>query len=188
MPVESVPCLLRDDGDFMPYAIELFLDDLADRQVRQIWAALDAGGIPSLASAPDADYHPHVTLSVFDCEDVGNVAKHVRPILAETIGVSLPLAALGFFLTDESPMFLGVVPSPRLLELHRAVDETVEPLVSSVSPYYRPGALLPHCTLAMRVRDRARAHGIAARFPAPTSAHAASARIVEIPGGKIVDG
>lgn len=172
----------------MPYAIEMFLDDHADRQVRQIWAALDEGGIPSLASEPGADYHPHVTLSVFDCQDVGKVAKHLRPILAETVGVSLPLAALGFFLTDEAPMFLGVVPSPRLLELHHAVHEATEPLVDRIVRYYRPGALMPHCTLAMRVSDRARAHTIAARFPTPITAHAASAQIVEIPGGQIIDG
>jgi len=98
------------------------------------------------------------------------------------------LAALGFFMTDESPMFLGVVPSTGLLELHRAVHERAEALVDGVWPYYRPGALMPHCTLAMRVRDRARAHGIAARFPTPIAAHAASAHIVEIPGGRIVDG
>ncbi|OHV60608.1 hypothetical protein [Pseudofrankia sp. BMG5.36] len=49
----------------MPYAIELFLDEHADRQVRQIWAALDEHGIPSLGSILNADYHPHVTFSVF---------------------------------------------------------------------------------------------------------------------------
>jgi len=171
----------------MPYAIELFLDDRADRQVRQIWAELDAGGIESLAGAPDADYHPHVTLSVFDCADIGAVVEQVRPILATAVGVSLPLSALGFFLTDEAPMFLTVVPSSRLLALQLAVHEVVESLADHVWPYYRPGALMPHCTLAMRVGDRARAHDIASRFPASISAHAASAHVVAIPGGQILD-
>jgi 2'-5' RNA ligase len=170
----------------MLYAIELFLDDRADRQVRRIWAALDAGGVPSLASAAGADSRPHVSLSVFDCEDVREVAAQIGPVLATASGVSLPLASLGFFVSDESPMFLGVIPSPRLLELHGAVHEAVEPLVEEVWPYYRPGSLMPHCTLAMRVADRARAHEIAARFPVPITAHATSARIVAIPGGRIV--
>lgn len=167
----------------MPYAIELLLDGHADQQVRQIWAALDEGGVQSLAGIPDAHYHPHVTMSVFRHGDPAEVAEATRPLLAKSVGMPLPLAPLGFFLTDEAPAFLGVVPSSRLLALHRAVHQVVAPLVDDIWPYYRPDALLPHCTLAMGVTDKAKALNIVARFATPIPAIASGAHLVEVPGG-----
>jgi 2'-5' RNA ligase len=167
----------------MPYAIELFLDERADRQVRQVWAALDEHGIPSLGGRPDSHYHPHVTLSVFERGDPTQVAAAVRPLLATSVGLPLSLEPLGFFRTPEAPMFLGVVPTARLLTLHHAVHRAIEPLVDNIWPYYRPDALLPHCTLATGVTDQARALDVTARFPTPIPARAASAHLVALPGG-----
>jgi hypothetical protein len=167
----------------MPYAIELFLDEPADDRIRQIWAALDDHGIPSLGSIPGAGHPPHVSLSVFDHGDPAEITDALRPILVACAGLPLPLAPLGYFLTDESPVFLGVIPSARLLTLHRAVHRAIEPLVDNVWPYYRPDALLPHCTLAVGVADRAGALGVVARFPTPIPAVARGAYLVETPGG-----
>ena len=97
----------------------------------------------------------------------------------------LPLEPLGFFLTDEAPVFLGVVPSSRLLTLHHTVHRILEPLVDHIWPYYRPDALLPHCTLATGVTDKAKALDIVARFRTPIPALACGAHLVEIPGGHV---
>jgi hypothetical protein len=167
----------------VPQAIELFLDERADQRIRQIWAALDDHGIPSLGSSARSRYRPHVTLSVFEHESPREVAEAVRPVLAPSVGLALPLEPLGFFLTGEAPAFLGVVPSARLLALHRTVHEAIEPLVDAIWPYYRPDALLPHCTLAVGVTDRARVVDIVTRFPIPIPARVSSAHLVEIPGG-----
>ncbi|MCA2216104.1 2'-5' RNA ligase family protein [Wangella sp. NEAU-J3] len=167
----------------MPHAVELFLDERADHQIRQIWAALDAYGVTSLGSVPQSRYRPHVTLSVFEHGNPSEVADAVRPVLATSVGLTLPLAALGFFLTEEAPAFLGVVPSSRLLAVQRAVHDAIEPLVDGIWPYYRPDALLPHCTLAVGVTDKARVLDVVTRFPAPIPARASSAHLVEIPGG-----
>jgi hypothetical protein len=169
----------------MPYAIAFFLDDSADRRIRQIWTALDEHGIPSLGSIPDAHYHPHVTLSVFEHGNAAEVADIVRPLLATSVGLPLPLAPLGFFLTDEAPMFLGVVPSAGLVTMHHAVHHAIEPLVDGIWPYYRPDALLPHCTLAVGVTDKPQALDIVARFLMPIPARASGAHLVEVPSGRI---
>ncbi|GIH21622.1 2'-5' RNA ligase family protein [Rugosimonospora africana] len=167
----------------MPYAIELFLDERADGRVRQIWGALDTHGISSLGSIPDTHYHPHVTLSGFDHGDPTQVARALRPVLVNSVGMPLVLESLGFFLTDEAPVFFGVVPSPPLLALHHAVHQVIEPLVAGIGPHYRPGGLLPHCTLAVGVSDRARVLDVVSRFPAPIPARAAGAHLVQVPGG-----
>ncbi|WP_109593818.1 2'-5' RNA ligase family protein [Actinoplanes xinjiangensis] len=167
----------------VPHAIELFLDEHADRLVRRIWAALDAHGITSLGSRPHCDDHPHVTLSVFERGDPARITDTLRPILATVAGLPLHLAGLGFFLTDEAPAYLGVIPSLRLLTLHRQVHEAIEPLTEGIWPYYRPGALLPHCTLAAGAVDRARVIDVVTAFPTTIPALASAAHLVEVPGG-----
>jgi len=167
----------------MPLAVELFLDQEADRRIREIWAALDARGITSLGGIPGTLYRPHVTLSVFERGDPARVAAALRPLLNAAIGLELPLSPLGFFLTDEAPAFLGVIPSARLLGLHHAVDQAIEPLVDDIWPYYRPDALLPHCTLAMAVTDKATTIRTVSGFRTPVPARVAGAHLVEIPGG-----
>lgn len=67
----------------MPFAIELYLDDHADRLVRQIWAALDERGVRSLGSIPGTDYRPHVSLTVFDQGDTTRIAEAVRPLVED---------------------------------------------------------------------------------------------------------
>jgi hypothetical protein len=99
------------------------------------------------------------------------------------MGLPLSLEPLGFFLTDEAPAFLGVVPSAPLLTLHHAVHRAIEPLADSVWQHYRPDALVPHCTLAVGVTDRARVLEIVTRFSTPISAFVSDAHLVEIPGG-----
>lgn len=168
----------------MPLAIELYLDDSADRQVRQIWAALDERGVPSPGSIPDADYHPHISVSVFDHGDTMRVAETVRPLLAEVMGLPLRLESLGFFLTSTAPAFLGVVPSMRLLHLHHDLHAAIQPMVSEIWQHYRPSALVPHCTLAMHVANKATVIDVVSRFDIPISAHAASAHLVQVPGGR----
>lgn len=170
----------------MPFAIELFLDEDADEQVRQIWTALDREGIRSLGAAPEFAYRPHVSLSVFEHGDPAEVAQALRPILGGSVGLPLPLVSLGCFPPGALvPVFLGVAPSARFLELHAAVDHAIDPIVDGIWPYYRPDALVPHCTLAMRVAEKARALEIAARFALPIEARVGSAHLVEVPGGRI---
>jgi hypothetical protein len=170
----------------MPYAIELFLDDAADRQIRRMWAALDEHGILSPGGVLDADYHPHISLTVFDQGDPDEIAHALRPVLAQSIGLPLPLAPLGFFLTTEAPVFLGVIPSARFLALHHVVHAVVETMAEGIWPYYRPDALLPHCTLATGVTEPARVAEIVRGFTIPVAARAASAHLVTVPGGQSI--
>ncbi|MEV3936759.1 2'-5' RNA ligase family protein [Glycomyces sp. NPDC049804] len=170
----------------MHFAIELFPGEQADHQVRQVWAALDREGIRSLGGDPESMYRPHVSLSVFEQGDPAEVAQTLQPILSRSIGLPLPLVSLGFFPPAEAaPVFLGVAPSARFLKLHSEVNEAIDSIVDGICPCYRPDALLPHCTLAMRVAEKAKALEIAAGFELPIMARVGSAHLVEVPGGRI---
>ena len=167
------------------YAVELLLDDAADGAVRALWAALDARGVPSLGSVPGTAYVPHVSLAVFAAGDVGAVAAALRPVLAGARGLPLRLEPLGFFVTEEAPAFLGVVPTEALLALHRTVSAVVAPLVTGARAYYAPGSLVPHCTLAMGVRDAAAVHAAVPPGALPIDATVAGAHLVELPRGNV---
>lgn len=96
---------------------------------------------------------PHVSLAAFDAADLEVVGSALLEPLKECIGLRLTLASLGFFLTEESVAFLGVVPTASFLGLQRRVFDALSPVTSGYWPYYRPGALVPHCTLATGVTD-----------------------------------
>ena len=163
----------------MPYAIELFLDDTSTRRVCEIWAHLNGAGVRALGNG--FGDHPHVTLSVCDDVDASRVAEALEPFLERAVGLPLPLAPLGFFLTPEAPAFLGVIPSHDLLNLHRDVDAAIEPAVKRRWDYYRPDALLPHCTLAMGVTDKATVIDVVSKFSLPIPAVATGLHVIEIP-------
>jgi hypothetical protein len=95
----------------------------------------------------------------------------------------LVLAFLGFFMTEEAVAFLGVTPSKRLLEAHHDLFPSIAPLVARYWPFYEPDHLVPHCTLAMGVADKARVIEVLSSFELPVVAHVEAVHIVEIPGG-----
>lgn len=168
----------------MPLAIELYLDDHATRRIREIWAALDEQGIRSPGSVPDTVHCPHVTLASFQSGDETRIADAARPPLAGAPGLALSLEPLGFFLSEEALAFLGVVPTSQLLDLHRAVFDAIGPHVTGLGRFYRPGVLMPHCTLATGVTDHGAVARVVSEFHTPIPAFVASAHLVELPSGK----
>lgn len=169
----------------MPFAVELHFDDVSDRQVRTAWARLDAQGIRSLGSVPHSHYRPHVSMAVCDGLDAAKSSDALREAVGDVVGLVLPLASLGFFLTAESVAFLGVTPSNELLAAHRRIHAVVSKVASGLWPYYKPGAWMPHCTLATGVADRGAVALIVAAFELPIIASVDSVDLVEVPGGRV---
>lgn len=78
--------------------------------------------------------------------------------------------------------FLGIVPTASFLGLQRRVFDALSPVTSGYWPYYRPGALVPHCTLATGVTDHSAVTKIVTGADLPIEAVATSAHLVELPG------
>lgn len=168
----------------MPMAIELYLDDDSDTRVRAAWARLDEHGIRSLGTRDHADYHPHVSLSVFDDVDPMVIATACRNVTSVQDAVLLLMPAIGFFLTDEAPAFLAVTPTRRLLDLHRRVVEGIRGHVTGLWPYYEPDGLFFHCTLATAVRERAEVVRALDGFPLPVVAEGVGLHLVNVLTGE----
>ena len=52
--------------DLETFAVVLYFDKATERRVRQIWAALDLNGVPSVASSHGVGYRPHLTLAIIE--------------------------------------------------------------------------------------------------------------------------
>lgn len=127
----------------MPYAIELFLDEVTDGEVRRVWR--------QLAAATDVDYllrnnvRPHVALVVFDLVKEG-VSCWREKIGGNAPPLRLKPAGIGSF--DGGVIFVRIEKEDGLTALHRECVDFCESIGATVSPYYTPERWEPHCTLA----------------------------------------
>lgn len=126
------------------FGVDLRLDAELESRVREVWWALEAEGIRSLASSGHACSEPHVGLAVGP--RLGEVAASAFVGLVPPRSVILVSAAT--FGPDGGVVYLAVRPSPDLYEFHRAVVEALGPAAEKLSGYYHPGRLTPHVTVA----------------------------------------
>lgn len=151
----------------MRQSLDLLLDPDADAAVRADWAALDAAGLPSAGQHQGPSNAPHVTLAERD--EVGERTERGLDRLAAALPVQLPLGGLLLFPAARGRAVLAraVVVSERLLRLHAAAAGLLGP---GGPPWGRPGAWVPHVTLARRLTPDQVARAVAVlteRAPAP---------------------
>jgi len=129
-------------------ALELHLDVEATRRVTALWRALEADGVPSMGTLLSARHRPHVSLAAARALHPPDVVAALDG-LAVGQGLTLALDFVGQFVGRV--LWLGVVPTPALLDHHRDVQERPAAAGVEVWDVYRPGRWVPHCTVAMRV-------------------------------------
>jgi hypothetical protein len=137
----------------MPYGVVLLLDTVAENAVREICAALDRAGIPSLGTGTPGWPRPHVSLLVCDHLDVSAAVAALAPLSAVP-APTLLLSSLGVFPSAGGVAFLGVVVTPTLLDLHHRTHLALAGVAQTTWEYYSPGQWVPHCTLAMPVAPK----------------------------------
>lgn len=165
------------------HAIELELDGVGRAAVCALFDALEAAGVESLA-ASSPHVHPHVSVAVARDGDPGHLATVLAGVVTEPLP-RLTLASIGAFLVPEPVLFLGVTPTRELLALNVEVHARLEHEGITVRQIYRPGAFVPHCTLAMRPHDLGAAIRAVRLAPLPIEAFAVAMRVVEVPTGKV---
>ena len=132
----------------MVAALELYLDQVADRRIRALWDALEEADVPSLRELVHRRHRPHVSLVVADALDVDGVRAALAgydPV--PQLGLSFQFA--GWFVGRV--LWLGPAPSAALLAHQSEVWRRLSAAGLPLSNLYRPGDWIPHCTLSMRV-------------------------------------
>ena len=134
----------------MDYAILLSFDPSSERKLRQMIQALaDSSGNETVLLS---GLKPHLTLAEFDTDRYETVVLTLSE-LAEKILSPIPvkLASAGFFPNNLSVLYLAPIVDEHLLDLHRLINNALEPLCTAFSPLYREENWVPHCTLALEL-------------------------------------
>lgn len=141
----------------MPFAISLVCGDDSGDPVRTLWDA--AGRFETTPSMAALGYAPHLTLAVYE-----TIGPEVLAAAVDAIGAAERAHTLGFdgvrwFEGPTTVLWAAPILSPELLRLHDAVHRAIDP--ARCHPHYRPGAWVPHCTVALAVPAEKRAEALA---------------------------
>ena len=141
----------RPGGGTLPRvvaAVELYVDQVADRRLRRLWDAMEEAGVPSLRDLTHRRHRPHVSLIAAPTLDGGAVRDALRGFDVAP-PLRLDLDFVGLF--RGRVLWLGPVVTPDLIAHQAAVFNRLRAAGVAAFPEYRPGAWVPHCTLSMRV-------------------------------------
>lgn len=169
----------------MNFAIELFLDEAGDARIREIWERIAAAGLPSRLL--ELGNTPHVSLGVCAGLDPVDFARRLGEFAAREPAPHATLVSLGTFSNRQGVVFLGVIATRELIELHERFDALFRGVARDPWEYYRPGRWVPHCTLttALAPEQVAPALRVCAEIPLPIQARLESIAIVENPDGVV---
>ncbi|QNG21291.1 2'-5' RNA ligase family protein [Rhodococcus triatomae] len=132
----------------MVQSVELLVDADTDAAVRAEWRTLWDAGLPSLARVSAVSNRPHITLFV-----ARDIPAEVDESLVRALGAAdFPVTLGGLLLFGGRHVTLAraVVPSRRLLTLHRQVWDLASPHLD-VPAHIAPGQWTPHVTLSRRL-------------------------------------
>ena len=133
-----------------PVSVELVFDDNTEFAVRAEWDALAARGLSSLGAHPGASNRPHITLVSGTTSELAATLN--GPALSVPFAVTLGPPVL-FGVGPRRVLARTVVPTASLLELQTAVFAQVgEPAGGFDDPRSRPGAWIPHVSIARRLQ------------------------------------
>jgi 2'-5' RNA ligase len=165
----------------MPFAVEMFFDDNADKVVREVWHELARANVTS--SQIDGGYRPHVTLGVFEGYTSPQFENEFRSFLGKRGAFPIKLDYLGVFPRTEGVVYFGAVVTGQLLSVHGEFTRHFGPLMMGVRPYYLPGSWVPHCTLAYGLSSAGipAAVEVCSRSMLPITAQVKEIALVEIP-------
>jgi len=132
----------------MRCAIELFFDNKSEKSVRSFTRKLERRGITSYLL--DVGSRPHLALSVFETSHVKDVQRAVEKFARRTEQFCLSFESLGMF-PDCGALFLAPWVTRELLKIHLECTKIIRPHVRKIEDYYKPGKLVFHCTLGMKM-------------------------------------
>jgi 2'-5' RNA ligase len=132
------------------YGVVSLLDDKHYRLVEEIWAGLDAQLGPRRTRATP---FPHFSYHVAERYDIELLANAVREFAQRSAPFTVTTSGLGIFAGIQPVLYVPIVRTPALSELHRALWAEVNPYGFGIVGYYAPEQWLPHITLAQQEID-----------------------------------
>jgi 2'-5' RNA ligase len=128
------------------YAIVSRFNPNTERRAKEIWTMLENScglvGIKLFSL-------PHFSWQGADSYDLDAVELILEKIAKEMPQFSVTTAGLGVFSGDRPVLYLPIVKTRHLLEVHEFIWSSLVPYSKSPNLYYAPDVWMPHITLAM---------------------------------------
>ena len=121
------------------------LDDEHFRLVEEIWDELERDfGVRNLYVTP----FPHFSYQVAETYDMELAAGVLSEVARTTAPFTVRTTGLGIFNITHPVLYVPVVRSPELSDLHEMLWREVTRAATGATEYYRPEMWMPHITLA----------------------------------------
>ncbi len=121
------------------------LDEVHNAKVRAIWQDLEqVCGLTAIKETP----FPHFTLHLAQDYDLDKLADRMVETAALIPPFRVRTNGLGVFTGALPVLFVPLVVTQELLDLHACLWRDAIALGSAVNPYYAPDTWVPHITLA----------------------------------------
>jgi 2'-5' RNA ligase len=145
----------------VPFAVHLDLDATVDRTLADLAARLVDGADDEIETVYGLGDRHHISLAIYDQLQVAQATAALRRLALETRPLRVGLASLGLFPAERSVLFVAPVVTDSLLELHARTHRAFAPFAGAGCAYYRPGAWVPHVTVAMNLPGTAVGNAVA---------------------------
>jgi hypothetical protein len=134
----------------MSRGIVLWPDPDTDRVIGQMWNAVAARGLPSMARHTHRRHRPHASLVVAEKLEARAALAAVGVVPRKPIRLSV--SAVGVF--PGGVLILVCDPERDLIDEQVRVHDAVAPLATDLWPLYHPGRWTPHITVAMNLTNQ----------------------------------
>lgn len=161
----------------MFYSIGLYFDNETDQLVRNVWKKLSEHQLPDYYFR--SENRPHITLAIFSGTDIEKAERLLFQFSQSSRPFSLSFQQIGMFTGPDWTVFWAPVVTMKLLELHADLHQKFSPF--STFPdftYYNPDKWIPHCGIAMEIKEYQQIPQILEYCQGLTKSH--EARITEI--------
>lgn len=135
-------------GLSVPLVVQLDLDAMTASSIDQVSGALE--GYVGVETIRQLGSVPHVSLAVYDDFVLGKLPDDLAAFAKTLSALPLKLVNLGIFTGSRNVLFAAPVVTEQLLAIHQRFHQTFT-TVGSCSEHFRPGAWVPHVTLAMNM-------------------------------------
>ena len=128
----------------MTLAVCLLFTPEGNRLVRELWARLEAHGVPTLLTHTHRRHSPHLSLAVARTWDLDDVMGALEPLAGRT-AVDLSLPGIVAFTRGRASLAVGV--DADLARRQQGVADALAHVGAELHRHYVPGRWVPHVSL-----------------------------------------
>ncbi|WP_114779473.1 2'-5' RNA ligase family protein [Botryobacter ruber] len=127
-------------------AITSILDSKHSQYVNDLTALLEQNfGLKGVMLTP----YPHLTLLTAEVPDIDELKEYLETVCLETPSFSVRTTGLGIFPGESPVVYVPVLRTNVLNQLHTKLHRDVSEMSSEMGVYYNPNMWLPHISLAL---------------------------------------